>query len=264
MSQEQDKVFFRNYSLVIGALAVMIVVFIVLARSFGIDEEADAKKREAQISERTAPVGDVSVAGVDPVPTKAAEPVAEPAAAGGDGKSVYDGLCVACHGVPGIGAPVLGNEEEWAPRIAQGMDTLYDNAINGFTGAGGFMMPARGGGNLSDEEVKAAVDYMVAESGGPAAETTSAAPAAAAGKSGEEVYNSLCVACHGVPGIGAPVTGNKEDWASRIAQGKDTLYDHAINGFTGEAGFMMPARGGGSFSDEEVKAAVDYMVEKSQ
>ena len=54
--------------------------------------------------------------------------------------------------------------------------------------------------------------------------------------------------------------GNKEQWAKRIAQGNDTLYKHAIGGYTGDAG-MMPAKGGNaSLSDDEVKAAVDHMV----
>ncbi len=57
--------------------------------------------------------------------------------------------------------------------------------------------------------------------------------------------------------------GNKDEWAPRIAQGKDTLYKHALEGFTGEKG-MMPARGGNAgLSDEEVKASVDFMVQKS-
>jgi len=254
MSQEQDKKFFRNYSLVIGSIAVMMVVFIIIARIIGTDEEAQTKQREAMVAKRTAPAGEVSIVGEEPA-------AMETATSGGtDGKSVYEGLCVACHGTPGIGAPVLGNADEWAPRIAKGKETLYNSALNGFTGEAGFMMPARGGGNLSDDEVKAAVDYMIEQSSGAAGGTETAA----AGKSGEEVYNAMCVACHGTPGIGAPVLGNAEEWGPRIAKGKDTLYNNAINGFTGEAGFMMPPRGGGSFTDDEMKASVDYMVENSQ
>ena len=53
----------------------------------------------------------------------------------------------------------------WAPRIEQGNDTLYEHAINGYTGSAGLPMPAKGGNqNLSDDDVKAAVDYMVANS----------------------------------------------------------------------------------------------------
>ncbi len=163
MSQEKDKVFFRNFSLIVGALAVMMVIFIIAARIFGIDEAAEMKRQSASVAERTAPMGEVSVAGEE---EEAAPVVAEVAAAGdGDaGKKIYDGLCAACHGsgIPGI--PQLSDKEAWAPRIAQGMETLYAHSINGFTGNSGMMMPPKGGGTNSDDEVKAAVDYMVSHS----------------------------------------------------------------------------------------------------
>lgn len=90
-----------------------------------------------------------------------------------------------------------------------------------------------------------------------------AAPAAGAvvkAKSGEEVYNTACVACHGTGVAGAPKTGDKGIWAPRIAQGANTLYEHAIKGFK-----AMPAKGGATtLSDDEVKAAVDFQVAKSK
>jgi cytochrome c5 len=58
--------------------------------------------------------------------------------------------------------------------------------------------------------------------------------------------------------------GSKEDWAPRIAQGKDVLYKHAIEGFTGEKGVMPPKGANPSLSDDDVKAAVDYMQAKIQ
>jgi cytochrome c5 len=79
---------------------------------------------------------------------------------------------------------------------------------------------------------------------------------AAAASDGEKVFNHTCRMCHGTGMMGAPKFGNKEAWADRIAKGKDTLYDHAINGF----GKMRPKGGKKSLSDDEVKAAVDYMV----
>ncbi len=66
--------------------------------------------------------------------------------------------------------------------------------------------------------------------------------------------------CHAAGVAGAPKPGDKADWGPRIAQGKDTLYKHALEGFNGAKG-SMPARGGNTkMSDEDVKAAVDYMV----
>jgi cytochrome c5 len=83
-----------------------------------------------------------------------------------------------------------------------------------------------------------------------------ASDAAAKPKSGSEVYQSVCTACHGAGLAGAPKTGDAGAWKQRIAQGKNTLYEHAIKGIR-----MMPAKGGNtSLSDAEVKAAVDYLV----
>ncbi len=86
------------------------------------------------------------------------------AALAADGKAVYDQACMACHAQGVAGAPKLGDTEAWAPRIEQGEETLYENSINGFQGETGVMPPKGGFANLSDEEVKAAVDYMVEES----------------------------------------------------------------------------------------------------
>lgn len=93
----------------------------------------------------------------------------------------------------------------------------------------------------------------------PAAPAATAAPAKLAADTGKKTYEAACVACHGAGIAGAPKFGDKAAWAPRIKQGKDVLYTHAIKGYMGKAG-MMPAKGGSNASDEEVKAAVDYMV----
>ncbi len=81
---------------------------------------------------------------------------------------------------------------------------------------------------------------------------------------GPQVYNAACIACHGGGIAGAPKYGSVEAWAARIAKGTDVLYEHSINGFNGEAGYM-PAKGGRTdLSDGEIQAAVDYMIEGSQ
>ncbi len=92
--------------------------------------------------------------------------------------------------------------------------------------------------------------------------TTAAAPKAAssAPRSGDEVYGSVCKACHGSGVAGAPVFGNKDEWAPRIKKGIDTLVGHALNGYN-----AMPAKGGcSSCPDEEIKNAVKYMVSEVQ
>jgi len=94
--------------------------------------------------------------------TAVAAPAAPAAPATVDGKKVYDTACTACHAAGIAGAPKSGDKAAWAPRIAQGANVLYDHAIKGFQGKAG-VMPARGGNtSLSDADVKAAVDYMVA------------------------------------------------------------------------------------------------------
>jgi len=81
-------------------------------------------------------------------------------------------------------------------------------------------------------------------------------------RSGEDVYNAACMACHSTGAAGAPKLGDVAGWADRIAQGNDSLYSNGINGI---AGTGMVAKGGCmNCSDEETRAAIDYMVANSQ
>ena len=93
--------------------------------------------------------------------------------------------------------------------------------------------------------------------GGAAAAVASSGP-----RSGEEVYNAACMACHTTGAGGAPMYGDATAWAERIAKGSDVLHDHGINGIPGTS--MMAKGGCMSCSDQEVMAAVDYMVAGSQ
>jgi cytochrome c5 len=97
---------------------------------------------------------------------------------------------------------------------------------------------------------------------------TIAAPVAAAGaaaalavpKNGAELYEAACKACHGAGLAGAPKAGDKAAWGPRLAQGKATLYEHALKGFTGKAG-VMPAKGARTdLSDDLIKQGVDYLT----
>ena len=78
--------------------------------------------------------------------------------------------------------------------------------------------------------------------------------------SGKDIYNSVCMSCHMSGAAGAPITGKVDQWSERIAKGNDTLYNNAINGIG-----VMPAKGGlMSLSDDDVKLAVDYMIDQSK
>lgn len=103
----------------------------------------------------------------------------------------------------------------------------------------------------------------VGDQGEPAGATQTASAdgaggGAAAASDGQQVYQSACAACHATGAAGAPKLDDQAAWEPRVAKGKDTLYDHAINGFG-----AMPAKGGrADLSDAAVKAAVDYIFEQ--
>ncbi len=90
----------------------------------------------------------------------------------------------------------------------------------------------------------------------------SAPPPVITALNGEEAYNSACIACHMTGAGGAPLLGDAGAWETRVAQGKQLLIQHAVEGYMGEAG-IMPAKGGRlDLSDEEVENAVTYMLDQ--
>nr|WP_282103571.1 c-type cytochrome [Halomonas getboli] len=243
---------------------------------------AQQKMDREAIAERLAPVGQLCLEGEDcGTAVASAGDEATSGDAPIDGEGIYGSVCMACHETGAAGAPVRGNEDAWASRTEQGFATLLDHAINGYNA-----MPARGGNpNLTDEEMHAAVAYMVEPvmevpategaadasatedtattgdaSGGEGSGEASATEPATAGIDGAAVYGSVCMACHDTGAAGAPKKGDATAWAPRLDKGIATLYDHAINGFN-----AMPAKGGNpSLSDDEVKAAVDHLVSAAQ
>lgn len=285
MTENQDAGAMRTFAMVLGFLVVFTVFIAIVANIVTSDlgEDQVSKKQQQAIEDNLAPIAKVNVAGAP-----AADKGDAPAAAAKSGKDVVMLACNACHGTGVAGAPKIGDTADWQARFAQGLDTLTNHAINGFTGSKG-MMPAKGGNtSLSDDEVKAAIVSMLEDSGidvgsaagdapaaasapAVAAPAATAAPAAAPAETaavdngkGEEIYSKSCSTCHGMGIAGAPKFGDPAAWTSRIAQGEQQLVDHAINGYQGATGFM-PAKGGFAFlSDEEVAAAVAYMVANSK
>ena len=83
--------------------------------------------------------------------------------------------------------------------------------------------------------------------------------------SGPQVYNENCYLCHAAPGVGgAPVFGDTQAWAPRIAQGQETLSERVINGYQGELGVMPPKGGRTDLSDEEILEALAFMLDEVQ
>ena len=166
----RDQKFFDMYSLVLGVLAIIALLIFVGAMKLSDMTQgiytADTAEYQAAVAERIRPVGRVLLPGEEltagePVVAEAEQPA--PVETAMSGPQVYNDACLVCHGAGVGGAPVLGDAVAWAPRIAQGNDLLYTNAIDGYTGDLGYMPPKGARMDLSDDEVRAAVDYMVAE-----------------------------------------------------------------------------------------------------
>jgi cytochrome c5 len=102
--------------------------------------------------------------------------------------------------------------------------------------------------------------YIAGESEPEAPPVADAAAASSGPKSGEEVYNSSCMSCHGTGAAGAPKLGDTAAWAPRIATGMDSLLANATNGLN-----AMPPKGlCMACSEAELQGAIEYMVSKSQ
>ena len=133
------------------------ILLIVKLITGGINVSPDALTEKA-VSERLKPVGSIQMAGkvntLNP-PIQSQEPASlKPQK---NGETVYQEVCAGCHIAGVAGAPKTGDKSQWDDRIAKGIQVLYQNAINGIG-----IMPAKGGvATLSDDEIKAAVDYLI-------------------------------------------------------------------------------------------------------
>ncbi|OFN85236.1 c-type cytochrome [Neisseria sp. HMSC064E01] len=267
------------FTLVSGIIIAIAVIYF-LIKLAGSGSFADVNQSsEAATQTRIQPAGQLALGDGIPVGER-------------KGEQIFNKICIQCHAADSSvpNAPKIENNGDWAPRIGQGFDTLFQHALNGFNA-----MPAKGGAaDLTDQELKRAITYMANKSGGnfpdpdaaapadqaasgdaaasapaaagsapaadaPKADDKGAAAPAAGGADGQKVYEANCKMCHGGTIPGAPGVGKNDEWAPRIKQGKETLYKHALEGFN-----AMPAKGGNAgLRDDEVKAAVNYMANQS-
>ena len=195
-------------------------------------------------------------AGITAAPTARGAKVANEGNA--KGRGIYQASCSACHDTGAAGAPKLGDAVAWGPRIGGGVSTLHNSALKG-KGA----MPVKGGNpGLADADVKAAVDFMVAQGKGVTGgaelkpENRKVAKVAMAESRGKSIFQATCAACHATGIAGAPKVGDAASWAARLKVGNAALYASAVKG----KGAMPPKGGNAALSDEDTKAAVDFML----
>jgi len=141
----------------VGSIVTFLIIFgvikIILATSQDVEKQAVTPESMAaeDVSERIKPI---AKAYIGEAPVVVASVVEESV---GGGQQIVTQVCSMCHSSGMMNSPKLGSKSDWAPRIEKGADMLYSHAINGFN-----MMPARGGRpDLSDDDVKAAVDHML-------------------------------------------------------------------------------------------------------
>ncbi|HTA64943.1 MAG TPA: c-type cytochrome [Xanthomonadaceae bacterium] len=169
--RNHDLVFMKHFSMVIGALVTVTIVLIAFAGYMYslMPVEANPAK-EAKIEARIAPVGSVYAGSTGQAAMAAAAEAAKLAAAsqvayGGslDGSVIFGQLCTGCHTSGANGAPKL-EKAAWAARVAEGVPTLVQHAINGYKGPDGNQMPPKGGNPaLTDAQVEATVKWMVGQ-----------------------------------------------------------------------------------------------------
>jgi len=166
-----DMVFLKHFSMLIGGLALFALLLGGLAlHIYGEHPAPQSPDHGKDVEQRIAPVAGVYAGDTGRAAMLAAQEAARQAAAsqvayGGttDGKTIYGSLCHACHDSGAGGAPKINDKAGWAPRVAQGLDTLVKHAIEGYTGKAG-VMPAKGGNPaLTSEQVHATVEWMLSQ-----------------------------------------------------------------------------------------------------
>ena len=157
----EDRQFTTQFLAILACLVAFTIIIMVLANLLhGKDTRVSDARVQLHVAERIKPIGEVYVgevpadAGVATTTVVASVTVADLS-----GEEVYNQVCAACHNTAVLNAPVPGDAVAWEPRLANGIEMLYANSINGINA-----MPAKGGRpDVSDEDIKEAVDFMLAQ-----------------------------------------------------------------------------------------------------
>ncbi|MFI4968821.1 MAG: c-type cytochrome [Lysobacterales bacterium] len=166
-----DAVFLKHFAMLIGFLAIVAVLLMALAAHiYSNNPPPQNPDKQKLVEQRIAPVGGVYAGDTGRAAMQAAQETAAKAAAaqvayGGttDGKTIFGNLCHSCHETGAGGSPKISDKAAWAPRVAEGIETLIKHATDGYTGKTG-VMPAKGGNPaLNDAQIKATVEWMVTQ-----------------------------------------------------------------------------------------------------
>jgi cytochrome c5 len=162
-NKSSDSQFFNSFSMVLGILIAFAIVLFAVARSIGADTQGRDVLEDPlamdNVQKNTEPFAQVAISGHD---NSALAAVTQPAAAGpaanvpATPELAFQSVCSACHTTGVNGAPKIGDHAAWGPRIAQGKETLYKDAIGGKGN-----MPPKGGTTWPDDTIRKVVDYMV-------------------------------------------------------------------------------------------------------
>jgi len=173
---------------------------------------------------------------------------------GGVGAVVYQSYCEGCHATGAGGAPKYGDPADWNEPLKQGKEKIYENAIKGIDG-----MPAKGTCySCDDNEIKLAVDYMIASVAGKEGKVVREMKKLTL-TDGKRIYEADCSVCHKDGFKNAPRLGDKTAWQPMVDAGFINTYLNAITGKNGHP----PHAGCATCTDADIKAAVKYMMTES-
>ena len=157
----KDSEFINYFMAVLGVLIAITVILLVLANSLASRQQTMDVAMIKSTNERIAPIGQVNIGSVPAPKAPATDAGGKATEVAFSAEGVYQSVCHTCHGTGVLESPRIDDTAEWQKRLAEGLDTVYQKSIQGVGN-----MPAKGGRtDLSDQNFKQVVDYMLKQAG---------------------------------------------------------------------------------------------------
>ena len=157
----KDSEFINYFMAVIGVLVAITAILLVLANNLASRQQMMDVAMLERTKERIAPIGKVNIGSVPAPKASATDAGGKATAVAFSVEGVYQSVCQTCHGTGVLESPRIDDTAEWKKRLAEGLDTVYQKAIQGV----GNMPPKGGRTDLSDQNFKKIVDYMLKQAG---------------------------------------------------------------------------------------------------